>query len=75
MRKNKTAIGEQTAPVLVPFNVKVRADLHDKLKTAAAEFGCSVNDIAAMSLAFGLPGVKTSLHKIHNPEEELKPAA
>jgi hypothetical protein len=59
---------DETAPEpLIPFQVKTKGDLRDRLKTLAVKNGLSLNDIATMCLAAGIPMVETKLREIHEP--------
>jgi hypothetical protein len=55
-------------PPLVPLQFKTRDEIREKLKTIAKKNGLSINDVASMALAAGMPMVETKLREIHEPE-------
>lgn len=59
---------------MIPVQIKVREDVRMKLKRVAQANGLSLNDVATMCLASGLPKVEEKLHEIHNPPPELAAA-
>ena len=65
MMNKKTKTG--TVGPLIPFQVKARAEVRDKLKMIAAKNGLSLNDVASMCLAAGTNMVETKLREIHEP--------
>jgi hypothetical protein len=72
MRKNNKP---ETQPAQrIPFQVKAREDVRTKLQILAKANGLSLNDVATMCLALGLPRVERKLNEIHNPEPELAAA-
>lgn len=67
MKKQSSRAEEATPEPLIPFQVKTKGDLRDRLKALAAKNGLSLNDIATMCLAAGIPMVETKLREIHEP--------
>lgn len=64
--RSKTA----TAELRIPLQVKPREETREKLKKLAEANGLSLNDIATMCLASGLPMVEKKLREIHEPAEQ-----
>lgn len=62
---------EATPPEpLIPFQVKTRSEVREKLKAIAVKNGLSLNDVATMCLAAGMPMVERKLTEIHEPAEK-----
>lgn len=59
---------------MIPVQIKMKEDTRIKLKRIAQANGLSLNDVATMCLAAGLPTVENKLHEIHNPAPELAAA-
>lgn len=53
---------------LIPLQVKTREEVRKKLKTIADKNGLSLNDVASMAIAAGVPMVETKLNELHEPE-------
>jgi hypothetical protein len=58
------------ATPVIPFQVKAKPEIREKLKRIAAENGLSLNDVATMALAAGINMVETKLKEIHEPEAQ-----
>lgn len=67
MKKQSTKAEEQAPEPLIPFQVKTRPEVREKLKAIAFKNGLSLNDIATLCLAAGVPMVETKLREIHEP--------
>jgi hypothetical protein len=53
---------------LIPLQVKTREETRKKLKIIAEKNGLSLNDVASMAIAAGMPMIETKLREIHEPE-------
>lgn len=58
----------------VPFQVKARQGVREKLKIIAEKNGLSLNDVASMCIAAGIPMVETKLGEIYAPKDEKQAA-
>ncbi len=55
----------------VPTDQKRGAELIAKLEKISQVNGLSLNDVANMAVAAGLPMVETKLREIHEPSEQV----
>jgi predicted HicB family RNase H-like nuclease len=58
---------EPVTEPLIPFQVKSRPEVREKLKLIAKQNGLSLNDVASMALAAGMNMVEAKLREIHEP--------
>lgn len=61
---------KEPAPALIPFQVKARPDIRNKITALAKARGLSANDIAGLALAAGIDRVEKSLNSLTQPEEK-----
>lgn len=61
---------EKSTDGRIPLQVKPREETREKLKQLAEANGLSLNDIATMCLASGLPMVEKKLREIHEPQPQ-----
>jgi len=73
-KKSKGGVVDSANEPLIPFQVKTREEVREKMKVIASKNGLSLNDVASMCLAAGMPMVERKLSEIHHPEPEKQAA-
>jgi hypothetical protein len=61
---------DNKAPALIPFQVKSRPEIRQRIVTLAERRGLSANDVASLALAAGIDRVEKSLNLLTQPEAE-----